>query len=179
MTDNPVLYERLRNEGDREWRCFVHYRDQGPARSRNKTANDLRISFATIDLMSRQWGWMNRVMEWDNVCDRRKQAQTLAEIDDMRARHKRLAGALFKFSKNQIDKYIEVFEDAEVPVVKINDLVKLVDVAVRLERAVHGEPEAVIEVKSDKRKLRQLFDDPDNLLMLDHLAQQVIPETDA
>ncbi len=176
ITENKP-YDRQKLETDKEWYCFVQYRDLGIARSVNRTARYLEVDHSYIKGVSEKWNWIDRVYEWDLVVDRTKRTLILSNIEAMRDRHRELSQRIFRFSADQVEKYIRIFGREDMPAVKITDLVKLIDAATRLERSVYGEPDMTVAVKSDRKDMRELMEDQQALAVIDGLVERISPES--
>ncbi len=166
-------YERQKLETDKEWYCFTCYRDLGYARSPRRVAMHLNLSSTEIGQMAERWRWTERIYEWDLETDRTKRTLIINNIEAMRERHKHLSQRILRFSAEQIEKYIVAFSKEEMPMVKIPDLVRLIDAAAKLERSTYGEPDLVVKVKGDRENMRELFEDQAALAVIDGLVERI------
>ncbi len=179
MIKENKIYDRQKRETNKEWHCFVHYRDLGIARSTNRTAHLLRIDTTYIERVARKWNWLDRVYEWDLVVDRTKRTLILNNIEEMRDRHWEVSQRMFRFAADQIEKYLRAFSTSDHPMIKPGDLVKVIEAAAKLERSVYGEPDLTVKVKGERESAREMFKDQEALAVIDGLVERMQQDTES
>lgn len=134
----PEPWERQKGETSRAYEAFTVYRDMGPDRSINKTAQKLSKNRTTIAEWSARNDWVKRAADWDAEQDRvARQAQT-DEIKKMRKRHADLATAMLVKAAKALQRIPE--DD-----IKAGDVSRMVDIASKLERISRGDVGEVVE----------------------------------
>lgn len=134
----PEPWERQKGETSRAYEAFTVYRDMGPDRSINKTAQKLSKNRTTIAEWSARNDWVKRAAAWDAEQDRiARQAQT-DEIKKMRKRHADLANAMLVKAAKALQR---IPEDE----IKAGDVSRMVETAAKLERISRGDSETIVE----------------------------------
>lgn len=134
MTARP--WERAEGETARAHQAFTVYRDAGPDRSLAKVAATLGKALALIERWSVRWAWVYRVAAWDDDQERRRAVELAAARREATARHVSLATA----AQERIATRLENLDpDTLTP----GDLIRWLDVSVRLERLALGIPDRI------------------------------------
>jgi hypothetical protein len=152
-------WERQPGESDHAWQAFVHYRDSGLERSLRKTSEALgKSKHGVLERWSVRWGWRIRVEAHDRERDRqRRDAATQAERDavrDMVQRHTRIAETIQRAATVELARLVrQLGADSPTPNLQApptltpDQLQRLLDYALKLERLNRGEPETVSETR--------------------------------
>lgn len=136
----PEPWERQKGETSRAYEAFGIYRDMGPGRSINKTAQKLSKNRTTIADWSVKYEWVKRTAAWDAEQDRIARQSQIDEIKKMRKRHTDLATAMLVKSAKALQR---IPEDE----IKATDISRMVDVASKLERISRGDAGEVVEAR--------------------------------
>ncbi|TAM68311.1 MAG: hypothetical protein EPN50_05040 [Chloroflexota bacterium] len=153
----PAPWEPQPGESSPAFAAFVMYRDLGPGRSITKTAEALGRNRTLIGDWSSRWRWQERIAAWDGELSRR----TLdAEADERRAMvklHARTARAVV----NVVARRVLGDEARGIQAIDPNtlgpqDLARLLDVAVKVERLSRGAPTESVEVHDIASQVRRL-----------------------
>lgn len=88
-------------ETAKAYQAFVTYRDLGPDRTVQRTANELEKNYTTVHAWSQKWSWVTRAAAWDSMPGRK----VVEAYEEMATRiadqHERLASKLMaKLEKN-------------------------------------------------------------------------------
>lgn len=134
----PDPWERQEGETPRAYEAFCAYRDMGPNRSINKTAQQLTKNRTTIAEWSTKYEWVKRVAAWDAEQDRIARQEQAEEIRKMRRRHSDVATAMIVKAARALNRMKE--ED-----IKPSDISRFIEVASKLERLSRGDTSEVIE----------------------------------
>lgn len=134
----PEPWERQKGETARAFEAFAVYRDMGPGRSINKTAQALHKNRTTIGEWSSKYEWVKRVSAWDAEQDRIARQKNTEEIKKMRKRHTDLASAMLVKAARALQR---IPEDE----IKAADVSRMVETASKLERISRGDAGEIIE----------------------------------
>lgn len=134
----PEPWERQKGETARAFEAFAVYRDMGPSRSINKTAQALDKNRTTIGEWSAKYEWVKRVAAWDAEQDRIARQKNTEEIKKMRKRHTDLASAMLVKAARALQR----IPDDEI---KAADVSRMVETASKLERISRGDAGEVVE----------------------------------
>lgn len=159
MSRRPDPWEKQPSESDPAFAAFVAYRDLGLLRSTAKAAKAIGKSKRLIDGWSSKNSWRIRVSAWDAEVDRIDRLELLDQRRQMRERHVTLAIDL----QEKVIAVLDQLGDNEDLAVKYfadpNALIRVVDVATKLERAALGEPDQhQVTIKNNSKG-----DDPDEV----------------
>jgi len=183
-----ALYKRQPGETPKAWIGFCAYRDLGPERTLEKARIQLGRTVGynrCMEEWSVRWGWVLRCEAWDQELDRASRKRQIAEVAEMRHRHLRIATSLQGVGMSELQKLINKLKgqkDAKDPalLVTVQELLKVMDAGIRLERASRGEPEEVTEVvsafevvvkKTDDRNKARVTMGMDELEVVEKLAE--------
>jgi hypothetical protein len=143
-------WERRKGETGPAWEAFLTYREMGLSRSAAKVAKALGKSATLMNRWSSAHGWVERAAAWDTHLDQRATAAQVQEIENMKARHVRLAEAVQKLTAAEIDKMIAASEaDPGKPTLLPKDVRLLLKEGTTLERVSRGEPGEIVQHKGD------------------------------
>ncbi|MEV4557173.1 hypothetical protein AB0K51_09260 [Kitasatospora sp. NPDC049285] len=132
-------WERQEGEPTKAYEAFTAYRDQGPARSITKVAQELDKSRALIGRWSRSYAWVLRAAAWDRDQDRLFLAEQRQARRDLARRHARLAQAF-------LSKAVARLQTLDPRELTPGDLLRYFQVAADIERrAIGDEPSALPE----------------------------------
>jgi hypothetical protein len=136
VTGRREPWERLDAESQPAWESFVVYRDQGTDRSIRRVAQELDKSGAVIGGWSSQHSWVARCAAYDSELDRVWRLSHEKARRDMAIRHAQIAGAVQ-------DKIVQRLQSIAAEDLSPADVVRWLDVSVKIERQARGEPEKV------------------------------------
>lgn len=132
-------WERQTGETPRDYAKFCAYRDMNTAekatirtRSLAQCAKDIGLSLVHLKAVSAKNNWVSRCAEYDAYLDEKARAQNEAEIIEMRKNHALLASQMIKKAAKRL---LTIPEDD----ITASDIVRLVDVGVKIERLSRGE----------------------------------------
>jgi len=132
-------WERQAGETPLEYRKFCAYRDMRPAdkiakpRSLQELAGEMKVSLQHLKVVSRKNNWVSRCEEYDAYIDEKARAQCETEIIEMRKNHALLASQMLKKAAKRL---LTISEEE----ITAADIVRMVDVGVKIERLSRGEP---------------------------------------
>lgn len=90
-------------ETAKAYQAFVTYRDIGPDRTVQRTANELGKNYTTVNAWSRKWEWAARAGAWDSMPGRK----VVEAYEEMATRiadqHERLASKLMAKLEANVD----------------------------------------------------------------------------
>lgn len=110
-------WERGARENDRDWACFIMYRDSaypqglgGPYEARviARTARDLGIPPNALAEVARQHHWVWRAAHYDRDVDRRRQELKRTEQERTHIDHARIRAKARQLAELELDKLLEL-----------------------------------------------------------------------
>lgn len=131
-------WERQPGEGQRAFAAFELYRDLGDERSLHKVAKQLTKSDALIRRWSARWNWVERVTAWDDELARQRVAAKIKAAREMNEQQDKVGVLL-------IQRGTEILDSLDPEDGAYSDVVKLVELGVKLRRLAHGEPTEIEE----------------------------------
>ena len=167
ITDSKP-WERQPGEPIRAFRYFTLYRDM-QMRSLAKLARAMgRRNPSLFEKYSKQWQWPARCEAWDEELDSILRSKTVDELCNMRERHVNLALGMQTAVVKELKALVRRVEAAEEkarqdaiargqdpdravrkPVLKVNEMIRLSEHGVSLERLSRGEPTAHTRTESE------------------------------
>ena len=132
------IWDRIHGETPREYQKFCAYRDMNTAekpirtRSMAKLAKEIGFSQDHLRKLSAKNEWVNRCTAYDAFLDEKSREQNEAGIMEMRKNHALLASQMIKKAAKRL---LTITEDE----ITASDIVRLVDVGVKIERLSRGE----------------------------------------
>jgi len=137
MAEPEELWARMKGESAKQYERFCKYRDMkhvSPTaqRSLRKLAKELGIRRQSIEELSVKFNWVNRAEAYDLDLARQIREQNEADIMEMRKNHALLASQMIK----KAAKRLLTMPEGEISAA---DIVRLVDVGVKIERLSRGE----------------------------------------
>ena len=128
-------WKKLPEETSRQYEAFCIYRDMGIERSILKVAHEWSAGGHTSKLKewSSKYSWVERASAYDEHLDEIKRARNEEAIIDMSARHA-------DYSLQIQKKAIEALNLINPEELKPNDLIKWLDIAVKIERLKSWSP---------------------------------------
>lgn len=88
-------------ETAKAYQAFVIYRDLGPDRTVQRTANELAKNYTTVNAWSRKWEWAARAAAWDSMPGRMMMEAYQERVARIADQHDRIATKLLaKLEKN-------------------------------------------------------------------------------
>lgn len=132
------LWERIPGETPREYQKFCSYRDMNtaerPIRTRSivKLAKEIGFSCDHLRKLSAKNSWLDRAAAYDAYLDTIVRERGEEEIIEMRKNHALLASQMIKKAAKRL---LTITEEE----ITATDIVRLVDVGVKIERLSRGE----------------------------------------
>lgn len=158
MAGKRKPWDRQNDETDEGFDAFKVYRDMGSERTLNATANETGYSMRQCAEFSRKFRWVSRAGAWERRKDQARTNATLTEIERMHSRHTRLALKLQDFTAIELERIIrhrsrllEYNKSGELT--SGNELAKVAERAVKMERLSRGEVTERVETSFDLSKL--------------------------
>ncbi len=143
-------YEQQPDEGAEAFAAFAVYRDMGPERTQDKTANSVLKHVSLMRKWSSRHKWAPRVRAWDLEVDRRKRIGDLRGIERMRERQVASAMKAQDIANKELDKMLADAENRQkVGTLDPGDVIKLLEMGTKLERLNRGEPGEIIQTTGD------------------------------
>ncbi len=129
------VWERQPGESSKAYAVFCVYRDLGPERSLEKVVPKLgkRRAKQVLERWSVKYGWVARVHAYDDYIERKKREEKEKAILEMAERHAREAMAIQQ-------KALERLRDIDPSELSPFELIRWIEVAVKIERLSRGEP---------------------------------------
>ena len=147
LTAKPNPWEIQLDETGKAFDAFRLYRDQGPQRSTRQVALTLGKSGALINRWSSQHQWVRRVALWDRHLDRQGQLEAIEARKDMASRHARVSSlVLSKAMQRLVGDENNNVTALDLNTLTANDVARLIDLAVKVERVSRGEPDRIDRV---------------------------------
>lgn len=147
MDNKP--WEKLPEETNRQYGAFCIYRDMGIGRSILKVAHEWSAGGHTSKL--KEWSskchWVERASAYDEHIDEIKRARNEEAIIEMTARHA-------NYSLQIQEKAIEALNLIKPEELKPNDLIKWLDIAVKIERLSRGVSTENIKQESEFKEVK-------------------------
>ncbi len=144
--DDRPLFDRQPRESDQSFAGFVAYRDLGPSRSTEKAAQVVGKSHGHCQNICTRWGWRQRAAAWDRELDKKKRAEDLAAIGQMRRRHLKLSEGMQRLALLELEKLLTVAEKkGSAGQLTSGDITKLVEAATKIDRLNYEMPSEIIE----------------------------------
>lgn len=136
LMDNEIQpWERQDGETDRQFEAFSIYRDMGADRGIRKVAQKLDKQPSYISKIASRWFWVDRVTKYDRYLDEKRRVEREAEIEKMNERH-------VKIGKTLQSKAIERLQTIDVSTFTPSELLRYVELGVKIERGAMGETDA-------------------------------------
>lgn len=127
-----VLYERQERESKQAFEAFTVYRNMGITRSLKEVANQLGKHRSLIERWSKENGWVERVQSFDDEMDRKAILKNEQERKEMIVKHTEIARRILEKVKIAV-------EALDPKTLTPNELIKLFEMAVKIERLSRGE----------------------------------------
>ncbi len=160
MAGKRKPWDHQDGETSEGFQAFAVYRDLGPDRSLTMAAPEAGYSRTQMKEFSRKYDWVVRARAWDRRVDQAKTRATLGEVEKMHARHVSLALKFQDLTGIELDRLIEKKErelekgsKSGEQITSANDLAKVAERAVRIERLARGEVTERVETHFDLSKL--------------------------
>lgn len=152
------LWERQPREGERHYRCFKEYRDQGDGRSIRSACEKCDEHLTTVHTWTQKYRWKERIAAWDREMDLIKQRESRKVIKEMAARHAEIMRATMAALQQPLQEIARRVKTQTLNLTKMSDkeLLNLVRMSahaykdvVEIERVANGAPASVqLEVQS-------------------------------
>lgn len=126
-------WERQPNETPKQFAAFTFYRDMGISRNYDAVAEEVGVSKSTVEEWASKFKWKDRVAAWEEHLDKIKTETISDEYKKMVESHLRITSSL----REKIEKRVRMLEPEEL---SPNDLARLLDLLVKVERLSIGEP---------------------------------------
>lgn len=132
--DRRKPWDRQSGESRQAFAALRAYIEAGPTRSLRKVAEELAKSEALLKRWSARWGWAVRSDAYDRAMASAHDQAAVAARQEMAVRHAALAVRL-------LDAVAERLSTLDVARLRPAELVRMVEVAVRVERLARGVPD--------------------------------------
>jgi hypothetical protein len=129
--DASEYWDRLPEESGKAWYAFQTYLYLGLTRSFRKVTTELDANYTyskQLEKWSRQYSWVDRARAWDRHIDEERKREYIGAIKEMAQRQAKLGRELQ-------DKAGEGLQKLDVSALKPADLIRLLDVGVKIERS--------------------------------------------
>lgn len=152
------IWLRQKGETEKAYNEFVDYRDSEHRRTRD---------YSNGAYNSSRWAWQERVKAWDDHLVKKDAERLVRYRIDMNERHRAIA----KLAQSRAAQWLRSLDDATVARMRASDIVRMLEVATRLERIAAGEgnPEVAISVTADVVEMTSTAADA----RMDQLIQEV------
>lgn len=142
-------WERQPDETSRQYEAFCLYRDMGPERSILKVAREWSSGGHTSKL--KEWSskhhWVDRASAYDEHIDEIRRGRNEEAIIEMSARHA-------DYSIQLQEKAMEALKLINPDELKPNELIKWLDIAVKIERLSRGVPTENIKQEQEVKEVK-------------------------
>lgn len=98
-------------ETSRAYEAFVTYRDLGPSRNVQRTANELGKNYTTVHGWSQKWSWAERAAAWDSMPGRKTEEAYEAMAKRVAEQHERVATKLM----SRLETHLDLLPEGKVP----------------------------------------------------------------
>lgn len=143
-------YERQPKESDPAWQAFKVYRDFSlETRTLFNVAKALGKSETLIGGWSVTWRWRERVNAWDREKNAAARNVELDEIAEMRKRHLKIASTMQGLGALELGKILKRARDGKDVTLTAEQMLKLVDTGIKLERLNRDQPGEINEVRTE------------------------------
>ncbi len=149
--DRPI-YSRLCGETDKAFEAFRIYRDMGSERSIPKVAQQLTKSHTLLDRWAGKYSWSTRVKAYEDYLDNLAIEGAENARREMADRHIQLSGMLQSVSTAKLEewqKQVQAWQQDpqlnQLPDLTPSDVVRLIELGIRIERLCRGESTEVVE----------------------------------
>ncbi len=148
------LWDRQPFDSERQWAAYRVYLMQPMPRSVERLHKTTGIPLGTLTLWSKKNHWVNRALVLDNHIHNTwtEKVETYIEkrAEDYVDRHAAVLTDAFTLLQTELKKYLEVSQGSDMPgLLRPSDLIRLMEVTVKLERLHYGESTENIASKVD------------------------------
>lgn len=138
------------NEGEQAYNHFCKYRDMKrplprSKRTINQVAKETGKSPKYLESLSVRFQWVARVQAYDDYMNEKVREEQEADIIRMRKVHAQIAQSMV----TKAAKRLLTIPDEEL---SVSDIVKMVDIGVKIERLSRGEPTESTEVQGELKQ---------------------------
>lgn len=146
----PAPWDRQPYDSELSWRAFQTYRDRLP-RSRAIVLDGRALNPIEVVAWMRDHFWIERCAEYDRHLDGLRQSEIEAvhaqSARDIAAEHMELAGSARAIAARELAKLREASENSAYESLKPRDLIRLLDLVVKVDRLVRGESTESVDVR--------------------------------
>lgn len=132
MEEERLPWERQKSENFKRFEAFKEYRDMGPDRSYTAVAEKLQKSLTLMRRWAKEDNWKDRVAAYDDYLDKLELKKQEEERKKMTKRHINLALSV----QNKLVDKLNNLKGSEI---KVQDIPKFLETAVKIERLSRGE----------------------------------------
>ena len=144
----PGIWDQLDDETDRAYAAFCVFRNLAPhirsVEESRRMCGKSDGSQKNFYYWSNTYHWLDRVRAWDAWWDRYAIQQKRVEVDKMVAAHAVMAEAMRKSVEARLEDVLQL-----PSLIRVQDLPRFAEVAVKIERLSRGVPETVSEVQQN------------------------------
>lgn len=151
-------WERQPRESDEAWALFCMYRDSAypdgigagyVVRSLSDMARQGGWDVRQLKMIAESFDWANRAIQFDRYIDTAKTEASVAQLPEVLDEHKKILKDLRRLIQTELGKWLALCETTRDPQVKIRELHKLIDVAVKLDRLTYGESTEIVKLEGE------------------------------
>jgi hypothetical protein len=156
-------WERQTKETGQAFAAFIEYRKMGVDRSLRKLSPLQKRSETILTKWCKHWNWVKRVAAAEADEDRRLRDLEIQALHDMRKRHLGFSQGMQKIGQYKIKVVLDAIAAGQNPEVPLDLATKLLEIGMKLERLLRGEPDTIahhtLGVGDRRMALRKLFED--------------------
>lgn len=162
---NKYPWERQEGETSNNYAAFVTYRDMGIRRTLRKAA--IRFyeipeneydprggKIRTLEKWSAQYRWVQRAELYDDFMQAQADAEDVEAIKDMRKRHVQLMTVI----QSKAVTYLNTVTEAQLAKMTPDQLMRMLDLAIKNERIARGVPDTITGVTNAKGEAVEIQD---------------------
>ena len=171
-------WEKRKDESSKAYKFFVKYRDGGPLQTIQKIADDHKQHSSTLMHWSSCYNWVKRKDAWIAYKQKNADKKLVDDFVRMRKRQMGVVNNLYLIVENEIQKYLALSQKGKkTPIVKPDNLVKMLEFLMKIERLNVGAPTEHTQVEFKNQVLQNIFYKPELQNQLDIFVDLFDAET--